>query len=298
MDAVAALMLERQRYEQWIAALEAKRAITPPHVFERVRADYTKRLDQVTDQLKGRTTELKETIATLTTRLAAVQSEERAKTDARFEAELRHTVGEFTPDQWDELSRTSEAEIARLGAERRAVSEEIGRLQQILSMAGTAPQLDAAKAGARSADAEQDGAGRGGVPKTPLHTQTQPRQSFDELEFLKSITDSQGEAARAGAKAAEAAKAKETAAPAPVPAESAAKRPEGTPGQQPAIGGAPPATDQKGGATRPSRNTGALGFLKESPQEHVKTLKCAECGAMNYPTEWYCERCGAELAAM
>ena len=27
-------------------------------------------------------------------------------------------------------------------------------------------------------------------------------------------------------------------------------------------------------------------------------LKCNECGAMNYPTEWYCERCGAELAAL
>ena len=32
--------------------------------------------------------------------------------------------------------------------------------------------------------------------------------------------------------------------------------------------------------------------------EQVKTLKCNECGAMNYPTEWYCERCGAELAAL
>jgi hypothetical protein len=29
-----------------------------------------------------------------------------------------------------------------------------------------------------------------------------------------------------------------------------------------------------------------------------RTLKCGECGAMNLPTEWYCERCGAELAAL
>ncbi|HKI94676.1 MAG TPA: hypothetical protein VJ992_05240 [Gemmatimonadales bacterium] len=29
-----------------------------------------------------------------------------------------------------------------------------------------------------------------------------------------------------------------------------------------------------------------------------RTLKCSECGAMNLPTEWYCERCGAELAAL
>jgi uncharacterized OB-fold protein len=39
-------------------------------------------------------------------------------------------------------------------------------------------------------------------------------------------------------------------------------------------------------------------FFKDVPTEQVKTLKCAECGTMNYPTEWYCERCGGELAAM
>jgi hypothetical protein len=27
-----------------------------------------------------------------------------------------------------------------------------------------------------------------------------------------------------------------------------------------------------------------------------KTLKCSECGALNVPTEWYCEQCGSELA--
>jgi hypothetical protein len=29
-----------------------------------------------------------------------------------------------------------------------------------------------------------------------------------------------------------------------------------------------------------------------------KTLRCQDCGEMNYPTEWYCERCGGELAAL
>jgi len=35
-----------------------------------------------------------------------------------------------------------------------------------------------------------------------------------------------------------------------------------------------------------------------NPLEQAKTLRCAECGSPNYPTEWYCERCGAELAAL
>ncbi|HZE95166.1 MAG TPA: hypothetical protein VEZ49_10680 [Gemmatimonadales bacterium] len=29
-----------------------------------------------------------------------------------------------------------------------------------------------------------------------------------------------------------------------------------------------------------------------------KTLRCRECGTMNVATEWYCEKCGAELAAL
>lgn len=33
-------------------------------------------------------------------------------------------------------------------------------------------------------------------------------------------------------------------------------------------------------------------------QAAPKTLKCGECGTLNRPTEWYCERCGAELAAL
>jgi hypothetical protein len=29
-----------------------------------------------------------------------------------------------------------------------------------------------------------------------------------------------------------------------------------------------------------------------------KTLKCAACASLNYPSEWYCERCGEELTAL
>ena len=29
----------------------------------------------------------------------------------------------------------------------------------------------------------------------------------------------------------------------------------------------------------------------------TRTLRCGECGAMNKPLDWYCEKCGAELSA-
>jgi hypothetical protein len=35
-----------------------------------------------------------------------------------------------------------------------------------------------------------------------------------------------------------------------------------------------------------------------APDTTARTLKCGECGTMNRPTEWYCEKCGGELAAL
>jgi hypothetical protein len=40
IEEVRTLVAERQRYEDWLAALEAKRAETPVRVFERVHGDY------------------------------------------------------------------------------------------------------------------------------------------------------------------------------------------------------------------------------------------------------------------
>jgi hypothetical protein len=50
------------------------------------------------------------------------------------------------------------------------------------------------------------------------------------------------------------------------------------------------------GALTRSRMDAMVG--RDSLVDGAKTLKCSECGAMNYPTEWYCERCGAELASL
>ena len=65
MDALNALMEERNRYEQWLAQLDARKGTTPTHVFARVRADYDARLMKVLDQLAGRATELQATASTL-----------------------------------------------------------------------------------------------------------------------------------------------------------------------------------------------------------------------------------------
>jgi len=66
-------------------------------------------------------------------------------------------------------------------------------------------------------------------------------------------------------------------------------------------------TDDEKSVPSPRRASGAQYQLDENATpdapvnadaEVEKTLKCRECGTMNLATEWYCENCGAELAAM
>ena len=51
-------------------------------------------------------------------------------------------------------------------------------------------------------------------------------------------------------------------------------------------------------AREPDEPASALGRPTPRTSQAIKTLKCQECGTFNFPTEWYCERCGGELAAL
>ena len=99
-----------------------------------------------------------------------------------------------------------------------------------------------------------------------------------------------------------------TAAPASAPpvgasmdASLASPRPSATPVAPP-----PTPTPPRKKRDTPSGKDAQIssGFSKpirtppDSRPEVNKTLKCPECGTANYPTEWYCERCGGELATM
>lgn len=102
---------------------------------------------------------------------------------------------------------------------------------------------------------------------------------LDELAFLKSVTGGEAPGAPAPAPTAT-----------PLPAPGPKSRPSGGFTKMPTIE-APAEVGPRGTpapTVDPSRDR----------QSGQKTLKCAECGTLNRPTEWYCERCGAELAAL
>jgi hypothetical protein len=335
MDAITGLLAERQRYESWIATLETRRGSTPPHVYARVRADYEKRLIAVMEQLAGRTSELESTVTTLTSKVAAITDEETTRRDERAEAELRAAVGEFAPEQWAELSHKSEEEIARLEALRAEVSGELAQVQDLLLQATrksdaltpaepvdvVAPSAPAAPPADRRVHADPPVAAPSlrAVPLAAAPASAPGAESsvdFDELAFLNSVVEPRD----GGAGRAPAAPSAVTTRPAPVgdgtrsladelgammaadlegaPPRSAAPGAPAAPARRPQPAAPASPTEYPPADDRRRMSNSVPAFLKDVPSEQVKTLKCQECGTMNYPTEWYCERCGGELAAM
>jgi hypothetical protein len=341
VSAVGALMEERRRYEAWLAALEARRAETPKHVFTRVHADYTSRLESVIERLVSHTDGLRAELTTLTTRIASLDEQRHRARDERAEAELRAHVGELSENAWKEMLAASDALIASLAAQHAAAEEDLRRTRELLADAERPPTpvpppaqvqapSPAASAGASNSatanaasvmssepvapapDAALGGAHVPDAAPTNAEQATAPNgrpapapgdASFDELAFLQSVVEvSNGDHSAAHPKPLPA-----PASPSPgVPQRRepfTARKPEPRPEdriQKQGESTAPLLRPKPAGGSSLAANISGNNpiILKDKPNESAKTLKCAECGAMNYPTEWYCERCGAELASL
>jgi hypothetical protein len=123
-----------------------------------------------------------------------------------------------------------------------------------------------------------------GTPRTP-------DGRFDEMAFVRNVVGPDGSAPTASATAPSVARARDVGSN-NVPLRGRASQEQ----LVESVRIDPTRVERPLAANVPS-NTPIV--LRTSGQtEQSKTLKCSECGAMNYPTEWYCERCGAELAAL
>jgi hypothetical protein len=167
-------------------------------------------------------------------------------------------------------------------------------------------------------------------PKAPIRASgavnATDTTDVDELAFLRSVLgrNTPFEGAAAEAKAAPAPpEAAAPSVPAAAPIDESPSRPSiggrssggmsrvSSSGMNGGAGLARPSTSEQFAVPEPplempsdqARESGAFRasgtFAVPTPlsSEAVKSLKCGECGTLNYPTEWYCERCGGELAA-
>lgn len=290
LEAVAALIGERSKYEGWISALASKGDV-PAHVLEKVRTDYIGRLRTVLQSFNAHMPSLEAALAEYQSRDASLLSQEKSCRDEHAEGELRHMVGEYERDQWDQVRIGHEALLARLSSERQSISSDLSNVQRSLAATAEAAQrartLGEVTVGSTASARDESptpailAAMNEPAPPAPLSPNTfrptppappqelmDRRTQLDDLGFLRST-------------------------PRPMaPREHGAE------------------TSSAGNtatATRPMEQP-VLRIVQDTPvpiasitplsTDAAKTLRCAECGTMNYATEWYCERCGGELAVL
>jgi len=309
--AIQRLLEERRQYEAWIARIDAAGGAAPSSVRSRVRSDYEARLNAVTEELKVHAEAARLMAAQRREVRRDLQQKEMAAAERLAEAELRHAVGEYDESQWTQVHKESLAELVSVREELGAVEEDIAQLEELERLVKMRPVASApaavpappppvpttppAVAAASSTGTSLPRVGSPPRPQVPAQAPAPAKDGqkndaakapekpamIDELAFLKSVTDddkrgigSPGPAPtirRSGAQF-------QPVEPAPTPSRPA---PTNTPTS--------PMPSPSSVAATPSNN--------DDP-EPVRTLKCRECGTMNLPTEWYCESCGAELAAL
>ncbi|HEX6631978.1 MAG TPA: hypothetical protein VF048_12845, partial [Gemmatimonadaceae bacterium] len=324
LDAVSELLAERAKYDKWLTDLEAKRTAgtTSQKAYEKVKADYQGRLDAVLEKLSTHASAMEAHAVELETRLKKFAESEAELEESREEAQLRNEVGELDDEAWEALSKKVERELSKIKQDKEVASSDLEKIRGLLATAtpagGTAkieekgeqkgeqkdeqngerkgdevevavlPQAEAAPAPQSSA---------GAPPETPART-----KEMDELEFLKSVVGTtpagsapppqprpSGAMPKPEAPAVKAAPLIKPPPAKPAPAKSAPPIEQlvEQPKDEPLIGkgkGSMPVPDANPITIKPAAGGGVA---------QTKTLKCAECGALNYPSEWYCERCGA-----
>jgi hypothetical protein len=278
-------LLEQQRqYQDWLEKLEEEAAgAAPTHVARRVHADYAARLDEVTKELGEHEDGVRAALAEAEARSEGLTKQHTDRTDELSEARLRRQVGEFDEEQYEEIAARCKSALTDLSKELATVERDIDRYEEILTLIRGVPEKKAASVFEAPPPPEPPPPAPPAPepraqPAEPARARvSQPQMQVDELAFLRSLTGGAAkgepprvEPARPEPPRPEVVKAEEPPAPEP-------RRPERP---------QPPAAESKDRRLPEGRES----------EGGTKTLVCTECGTKNLPSEWYCEKCGAELA--
>lgn len=353
LTAVTALMEERRRFEQWIAALDARRDTTPAHVFARVHADYERRLAAVVEKLVSHGDALETRATELRVELDVVAQDEGRCRDERAELELRAHVGELAQKDFNRTVKGLDEALAKFAARRAELGEEMRGIEELLD-AVRAEQAAHAAEPEPEAPAAQPAPARQSVPvavhpepETASESLGEPMTSEDEEPEPLASDDAFRAALATPGSPRPSRPIKAQVEPELFDASAAVEPPstEVAPViEEPGVDAHPVGeTDDDRRSVTPSNTFDELAFLNsvvadaagtepggDRPKEsgpkargskeavavnitgdhpivlksaaegnaQQKSLKCADCGTMNFPTDWYCERCGAELASL
>ncbi|MGH7541661.1 MAG: hypothetical protein ACRELC_11740, partial [Gemmatimonadota bacterium] len=126
-------LIERSREIQgWIVRLKEHEGETRRAVYEKVFADYRERLAGVTAKLATHREGLVSTLEGRRAEVASLRSEREEHAARLEEAKLRHVVGEYDDDEWEERRDEIEANLEGLDGRLSDEGETVEALEEII----------------------------------------------------------------------------------------------------------------------------------------------------------------------
>ncbi|MBM4188318.1 MAG: hypothetical protein FJ206_13530 [Gemmatimonadetes bacterium] len=274
---VESLLASRQRLADWLDKLEAAGSKTPTAVRERVRSDYRARLAQVVEQLRGHSDVIGSTLQGLRGQASEYSELRSEEQETLAEAELRFTVGEYSDDEWRRVEQDCSGKISGLDDELGRLAGEISRLEDVLRQIAPPPAQPAAP------PKREEPVARAAAPEPAPVVRDEPAARIEPAAPAEVPEAPRFVPRGGGLKARDSGSSRTVPFPSPAP-----KEPANSPVDELTF---LKSVTLEGGRATETRT--------DRPSQTIaKTLKCGECGSLNRPTEWYCERCGAELAAV
>jgi hypothetical protein len=306
-------MAERSKYESFLRELDKGGASKPAHVVAKVRADYTAKLTDAVERLKANHEVLSAHAATLTGVLHKLEESERQIVDEHAETELRKQVGELTETEWELSSKKAESLLMKIKQQQQVAAADINRIREILAGVSATDSL-AKPAVVDELAFLKSVVGSAGSGSHIAHAAPAPPQSASAAPPRPSVVRPMPPPSLP-APPTPPARRPSLIEPDPMSVPSAASS-----AATPVVGMKPvprPTPPRESLVEKPladvkinARNTDDAPLASSVPDGDIqlrpragaatqkKTLKCAECGTLNTPSEWYCERCGAELTQL
>lgn len=329
LGAVEKLIEQRRLFQDWLEKLDAGVEGMPPRVVERVRNDYRGRLQQVLSELGEQQDAVRDALLEAEGRHSAVESQQQVKREELAELKLRRHVGEVEDQPFKEMNASLRAAIDALTKDLAAALRDRERFEEILEVILRAEGPPADEAPAPEPAAEEPPPAAAAAPPAP-----EPEPPVDEGEVVLPLMERPAvEPAAATAPQAPDTPAVEdelaflrsvttTVRPVKAPRGGVQEKmriePEPPPRAPEPVAYEPSASRKSAEMQAPVMDDApeelvAAAHMVDLPQQQEeepppaavaqreaegKGLVCGECGATNRPTEWYCEKCGAELSAL
>ena len=137
---IEALLRERARYNEWLTKLDGASSGVPHAVRDKVRTDYDARLRRVMEELKSHAATIRDDLARHRSAHTDLEARRSAAEEALAEASVRHTVGEYSDDEWRRLSEETSQALGLVQADLAKVRAEITRLVEVQTLIADRPQ--------------------------------------------------------------------------------------------------------------------------------------------------------------